>query len=216
MKKIAIVGNGRSLKGFDLTKISKAGLDSFGMNAAYRYWRRIDWWPTYFACYDFVVIDSHLEEFKKLITDPEIPIEKFFFRHQIVEHPKCVAVSNEEIGKIITTGTGVCRTAIKMGYDTLFLLGIDCNYVETIPESKQTENNVLEVQQTPKHNPNYFFDDYQQKGDVYNVPNCEKIHMEAWSELAEDCNKLGVDIINCNPKSNVKCFKFQDVGQFTI
>lgn len=214
MKKIVILGNGRSLKGFDLTRISKVHLDSFGMNAAYRYWRMIDWWPTYFACYDLVVIDSHLEEFKKLVKDPKVPIKKFFFRSQIVEHQKCVAVSNEEMGeKIITTGTGVCRTAIKMGYDTLFLLGIDCNYVEIIPEAKKTQGRFLEIQKTPEYNPNYFFDDYQQKGDMYNVPRCDEIHLTAWSVLAEDCKKSGVDIINCNPNSKVKCFRFDDIDK---
>jgi hypothetical protein len=35
MKKIVILGNGSSLRGFDFTRISRSGIDSFGMNATY-------------------------------------------------------------------------------------------------------------------------------------------------------------------------------------
>ncbi len=39
-----VMGNGPSLKGFDFTRLN--GVTTLGMNAAYRYWDQIGWYPT--------------------------------------------------------------------------------------------------------------------------------------------------------------------------
>ena len=32
-------------------------------------------------------------------------------------------------------------------------------------------------------NPNYFFDDYQRKGDIYNIPNTDRVHLKSWEDI---------------------------------
>ncbi len=217
---IAIIGNGSSLRGFDLTRISKAGFHSFGMNAAYRHWREIDWWPTYFACYDIVVTNSHKESFKKLIHDPNMPIKNYFFRLEFqsqLQHQKCHFVDGPQFEQRITTGTLACRTAICLGYKKLFLLGIDVNYVEILPEAVVLdEKQTLKMKKTPEHNPNYFFEGYQQEGDIYNLPRGNDVHYAAWNNLAESVKDTDIEIINCNPKSNIKLFPFMPFNEVLL
>ena len=42
-----VLGNGPSLRGFDFGRLSR--FDVFGMNAAYRYWYEIGWFPQYYV-----------------------------------------------------------------------------------------------------------------------------------------------------------------------
>ena len=57
------------------------------------------------------------------------------------------------------------------------------NYVEMIPECEELEDSTLIIKETPKENPNYFIDDYQQAGDIYNKPNCNRVHKQSWEDL---------------------------------
>ena len=66
-KKCVVIGNGPSLRGFDLTRL--ANIDTVGMNAAYRHWERIGWYPTHYACLDDEMIDTHHAEIARLIDE---------------------------------------------------------------------------------------------------------------------------------------------------
>ncbi len=66
-KKCVVIGNGPSLRGFDLTRLSN--IDTIGMNAAYRHWERIGWYPTHYACLDDEMIDTHHVEIARLIDE---------------------------------------------------------------------------------------------------------------------------------------------------
>ena len=64
---LIVMGNGPSLADVDFNMLD--GYDTFGLNSAYRAYRRLDWWPTYHGCFDYRVTDSHKEEFIKLIEE---------------------------------------------------------------------------------------------------------------------------------------------------
>ena len=49
---LVVLGNGPSLEGFDFARLRP--FDVIGMNAAYRYWDEIGWYPTYYICLDTV------------------------------------------------------------------------------------------------------------------------------------------------------------------
>ena len=66
-QKCVVIGNGPSLRGFDLTRLSS--IDTIGMNAAYRHWERIGWYPTHYACLDDEMIDTHHVEIARLIDE---------------------------------------------------------------------------------------------------------------------------------------------------
>src|SRR3546814_11883243 len=71
----------------------------------------------------------------------------------------------------ITTGSFSLLFAIFLGYRDVFLMGVDLDYVEKLPEAELKGGRVLEIKSDPEDNPNYFFEDYQQAGDRYNHPN---------------------------------------------
>ena len=54
---VVVLGNGPSLKGFNFLCLSN--VDSIGMNAAYRHWERINWYPTHYVCLDDQLIETH-------------------------------------------------------------------------------------------------------------------------------------------------------------
>ena len=63
MKNIIIMGNGPSLKNFNFELLKNKNV--LGMNAAYRYWEKINWFPNYYACLDPIVALSHYSKIKE-------------------------------------------------------------------------------------------------------------------------------------------------------
>jgi hypothetical protein len=70
IKNLVIIGNGPSLKGFDFQNFD--GLKTLGMNAAYRYWQRINWYPTYYCCLDDRLLETHHRQIYELLTTEKV------------------------------------------------------------------------------------------------------------------------------------------------
>ena len=68
--KIIVLGNGPSLKGTDFLEFNH--VDSIGMNAAYRFWEKIDWYPTHYICLDDQLIETHADAIYNLITTNKV------------------------------------------------------------------------------------------------------------------------------------------------
>lgn len=214
--RLAIIGNGPSLRGFDFDRLS--GIETLGMNAAFRYWDRIDWRPTHYACLDDALIDTHKEDIRRLIDEGRI--RTFFLSGRILEfQPDLAGHSNvrfldtyvpywhetrgskyglERVDSpafrtawpnLLTTGAYSLRYAAELGYTQLVLMGIDLDY-QPLPEAAETEGLRLVVTETPQENPNYFFDDYQRAGDEFHVPNPEshdqELHVAAFEAVRDD------------------------------
>lgn len=195
---IFVIGNGPSLKGFDFRRLD--GFDTLGMNAAYRHWDRIGWYPTYYCCLDDQLIQTHHAEIKRLIVEklvrgafvhgsffdlhPECASDErfwssdqfhpYWFRHRGAaagfRFIESDAFKTSDTSKV-TTGAYAVRFCSYLGYQTIALLGIDLRYVELLPEAEKGDGIALRMKETPTQNPNYFFDDYQRAGDRYNIPN---------------------------------------------
>lgn len=224
---LLIVGNGPSLKGFDFDRLRN--FDCLGMNAAYRYWHEIGWYPRYYACLDTVVGLSHKDEIAELIRSADkYGIEYFFLRPNLVEalpgglgaSPSVIVFDYmcvHRLGELpsgITTGSHSAVIAALLGYGRLALLGIDCNYVAEVQGSKRAEGYVLEMAETPKENPNYFFAGYQAAGDKYNLPNpSPDLHVRSWRTVAPFLKENGMKIWNCSPISRVDAFPFRDFDE---
>jgi hypothetical protein len=236
--RLFVIGNGPSLRNFKFEDLSTYGFDTIGMNAAYRYWDTINWYPTYYSCLDTAVIESHQKQIRRLIKEERI--KKFFLLKQIAKHDpllldnkniyffedlvkgpftdKNIAFKSCSPGKV-TTGSYATRFGMYLGYKEIYLLGIDCRYVEIIKQARKVETIKLEIVATPKFNPNYFFNDYQQKGDIYNIPNPHvhrgNLHCQVFEIIKKDIilNKLGCKVYNCNPESilyDKDVFKFKN------
>jgi hypothetical protein len=187
------------------------------MNNAYRYWYQIGWYPTYYMCLDTVVTESHEKDIERLIRESgNNGIQLFLVRKTLVKRfphlghdPKVIVfddyLESKYFARInLTTGSFAPLFGAMLGYRNVYLLGIDLNYIQQIPEAKQINSHVLEIAQTPHHNPNYFFDDYQRKGDRYNIPDSlPDLHYQSWVHVKYRLDELGVDVLNGNPQSRI-------------
>ncbi len=222
---VILLGNGPSLKGFDFGRLK--GFDVIGMNAAYRYWETINWYPRYYICLDTVVGLSHKDEIARLIRESDQNGIRYFILLQnlvdclpsLKDHPRVLVFdklkqcSSILLNRLITTGSHAALMCAVFGYTRIYLLGIDCNYVEFIPEARKVRGTVLEMVDMPKENPNYFFNDYQQKGDCYNIPNPDTVpnfHLNCWRAAGKKLAKAGVVVVNANRQSKVDAFPFCD------
>tara|TARA_Y100001937_G_scaffold126038_1_gene194293 strand:- start:1892 stop:2575 length:684 start_codon:yes stop_codon:yes gene_type:complete len=219
------MGNGPSLKLVDLASLN--GYSTFGLNAAYRMYRKINWWPTYHGCFDYIVCESHRKEFQSLINDPSNGVKKFFFIKDFDPSPRFQKVTlsggffpqaplSQTLDSFAhfhdrgNSGSNACQAAVCMGYRKIILLGVDCNYREVIPEAEvYADKGVkrLVVKEEVSSNPNYWFDDYQQIGDRYNIPNAHVFQKPGWENLAVKCNENGIDVVNCSEGSKLDCFR---------
>ena len=218
-KTIVIMGNGPSLADVDFALLD--GYDTFGLNSAYRAYYRMDWWPTYHGCFDYRVTDNHEKSFVDLINTKKI--KKHFYIRNISNNNNFQFVNLLSFGTTDrmnssvkdfanfhdngNSGANACSVAVCLGYEKIVLLGVDCNYVEFIDGCKKDGPGGLVMEKTPDKNPNYWFDDYQQKGDEYNVPAGLSFHMPTWNKFAYRAAHAGVEVVNCSPISNLKCFK---------
>ena len=66
---IFVLGNGASLKNFDLKSLGTDRI-TIGCCLAYREWERIDWYPTFYVNVDNVVLKHQEKDIRKLIEDP--------------------------------------------------------------------------------------------------------------------------------------------------
>jgi hypothetical protein len=219
-KILIIMGNGPSLKDVNFDKIKK--YDCFGMNSAYRKYKELNFYPKYFGCFDYLVCRHHSDNFSKLIENTSI--EKFFFVNpsyfsdEIKKNKKFgyLNFNDKYENKLPTfdtfydlgcTGANCSQIGILLGYTKIILIGCDANYVNFVENSKKTKDGRLIIEKTPDKNPNYWFDDYQQTNDVYNIPNVNIYHIPAWNRLKDLADKLNIDIVNCSPVSKIECFR---------
>ncbi len=214
LRQAILLGNGPSLAQLDLAR-DLSELDSFGMNAAYRFWRQIDWYPTYYACLDTVVGESHLEAISELVEDSDRNgIQRFLLRENVHrritrhERAECyeALVQSGALPRLadVTTGSHTLLWARHLGYQTLLLAGVDLNYVEHV-EGAVRDEGVLRIE-AAADNPNYFFKGYQQPGDRYNVPNPRPdLHLTSWANAAARLAYPSI-VVNLNEHSALDLF----------
>lgn len=236
-----LLGNGPSLGDVDLHSLKKHS--TFGLNAAYRAYEKMNFSPKYFGCFDALVCGYHSDEFKRLIRESDI--EKFFFinynekKEDIFTEPDILAsekftnikfrertVAEKDMDDIlsvcfdpfydmVTSGTNSIQSALLMGYRKIILLGCDANYTEIVDGAKQetTNKNRIVMEKTPDQNPNYWFADYQQSGDRFNLPNLQGCQLPSWDRLHTTLSTLHInaEVINCSPISQIDVFKKMDL-----
>ena len=218
---------------------------SFGLNAAYRAYERYNFYPTYFGCFDYIVNDSHKTNFENLVLSNN-PIQEFFFignkkqkqniysenvrkndkftkLNFIERSPEEKNVNNilaydfDNFTDMLTSGTNSVQVGILKGYKEIILLGCDCNYTEVIEKAEVVNNaGKIVMSDKPITNPNYWFDDYQIKGDEFNIPNTNGCQLPAWDRLYSTMKELNINvkIVNVNDNSAIQCFEKQTIDDF--
>jgi hypothetical protein len=232
--KLVIIGNGPSLKGFEFRDL--INVDTVGMNAAYRYWDQIDWYPTFYVCMDDKVTYTHHKNIKKLIDVGRI--KKFFLTRFMLDfYPELITDSriyfleqfNEKHRELaikyglnsidnmffkssspnkFTTGSHAVRFGCYLGYKEIVIIGVDLEYKPAKEGIVNDSGIELRVTKKIDDNPNYFFDGYQDVGDVFNIPNpahLGDLHLDVFAILARDAKQYlwPVTINNANKKSKL-------------
>ena len=239
---LIVLGNGPSLKKeyFDFIKLYD--IDTFGLNAAYRFFKEINWYPTYFGCFDYSLTYSHKSNWTEMILDKNIPIKKYFlldipsnesyirniypdqgilyFNEEVQKNIKYVGRPHNQDGilwpeygtlknKLSCTGVNAIRTGIELGYKNIIMIGHDANYKppEFFKSVNKEDKHVYKFNKMPNSNPNYFLDNYQQKGDIYCHPGNVLPVWTRFSNLVDDYNNLVSDKVNIYNCSNISAIK---------
>ena len=223
-KTLILMGNGPSLADVDFADLE--GYDTFGLNSAYRAYERLNWYPTYHGCFDYRVTDNHKESFINLIENS--PIKKCFYIRDLSKAKTFQYVNLLEYGTTNkwnsspndfdnfhdngNSGANASSVASCLGYEKIILLGVDCNYVEFV-EGSEKDGTALRMKETPEENPNYWFDDYQQAGDEYNVPRGLGFHKPTWNMFAYRAAHANIEVVNASPISTLRCFRFSTLEE---
>jgi len=219
-KQCIVFGNGKSLEGYDFTKINRDKYDIVGTGMAFRHWRRIKWYPNIYVNVDVVVCqnpdvikfiqqnkcDMYILSKSILALAPDIKSQGNVL---FIEDLKNMHDSAFKLIRNWCSGS-IAVISVLNTYEHIHLLGIDCDYVEYIVECEKLSDGTLSITKTPETNPNYFFNDYQRKGDRYNVPNGKRVHMQSWKELKYIIEYLNnmyperyINITNYNDKKSI-------------
>jgi len=239
---ILLIGNGPSTKelvefGFENLP---SNLDTFGMGAAYRFFDETNWWPTYHAWCDMKVVHSHRQELKRIAEDPSVALEKLYVSLPLSSAPRLECVPHSSTGdfcfrKAIELGyrniyfIGVegnyveeipeSRPLTDSEYKSLGFSAAFEKFSEGMADRDAAESLFKKylriITETPDRNPNYFFDHYQRKGDVYSLPRTHT-HISGWEKAAKLARDSGVVAFNMSMTSNIQDFpKLPFVGALT-
>ena len=129
-KNLLIIGNGPSTKSLigRFAELDK-NFDTFGLSLAFRYYSKINWWPTYYSLADSKVLLAQKNEIENNLKNSPLSKDKIFFSYKLpnLEH---------EVIPHSQTGTFAIKKGIELGYKNIFLIGIEASYKEKISESK--------------------------------------------------------------------------------
>jgi len=220
-KSIVIMCNGKSVQDIDFSLLD--GVDTFGLNHAYKYYFRNNWWPTYHGSYDRLNNRVKRSVFSKMTTG-ENPIKRFFYISDLSTSDRFTHINLNErsVGWNDTeenfrnfhafgnSGTNACSTAVCMGYNNIILVGADCTQVEQY-DGVVRAGSLYKMTKTPKDNPNYWFNYYFEEGDIFNPPNKEKFHTPWWAVFAKMAAENDIRVVNCSPITTLDCFEKTDL-----
>lgn len=171
----------------------------------------------YFVNYHFGRKEGIFKE-DEILNHPKFQKLNFQYRHlEKEQNPsfdenKYIPRKFERFMDMGNSGANAAQVGMLLGYNKIILLGCDCNYVELVDGAKVLEdpnsNKRLVMEKTPEKNPNYWFDDYQQKGDIFNLPQRSTWQQGGWKYLYEVAKRVGVDIVNCSRISEIPYFRF--------
>ena len=90
-------------------------------------------------------------------------------------------------------------------------MGCDCNYIESWWCSPLWTLSIIDLKwPSINNNPNYWFSDYQKKGDRFNLPGASTFQMGSWANIQKYCPS-DVEIINNSTISKIPYFTKKNI-----
>lgn len=222
-KSILLIGNGPSTKelveyGFDSIP---EHIDTFGMGLSYKFYGKINWWPTYYVCADQNVVKNHEAHLRSVVLDEGVGVKRFFFPIELANTDRLEVIPHN------STGDFAFRKAIELGYEQIFIIGIDLDYKPLNEATRLTRsefdelgvkmdydtNAIYRIRRPVHDNPNYFFPDYQDVGDIYSEPRGRSWHLLNWQRALEFSQERQIPVRNLGSTSKLDLFHKVSLGE---
>lgn len=149
-EKCFVIGNGPSLSAADLQVLHEHNLVTFGCNRVYNIFDQTDWRPTYYASEDIIILRDIQREVEKIDSKEKfIPVNlkwyeginvsnaTYFYMDYNSELRDTFGLSLDIPHGIRCKGTVTItciQLAIYMGFEEIYLIGVDHNYSKIINE----------------------------------------------------------------------------------
>lgn len=216
-KRCFIIGNGPSLTAADLDMLK--GEYTFASNRIFKIFDQTEWRPTYYFCVDDKVmreIESELNSYDLghmflaygtcTIHEATNKLSLIYGKSLAFDvnqntYNKTTTYISEDVSDHSCDGTTVTfhaiQMAIYMGFDEIYLLGVDCNYARTADASGKisVDNSVVD-----------YFDKKRYNGNIA-VP---LSHQYAYMIAREYCDNHGITICNATRGGKLEVFKRVD------
>jgi len=223
-KSCFVLGNGKSLNNYDLNRLVGG---RFTMCFNRFYLADVAWHPTFYTVADEGIIQDYGEEITEYIK--HIPYPMFPHTHP-TKHNFRDSVSGEDIFWYRLTWGGLYLNSVNptcglnatvanvgiqllywLGFKTIYLLGIDMDYV--IPEDvwHVDDRDLISTGDDPNH----FDVNYFGAGHRFHVPKTT-VMLEKLGELSRQLKAKGVRLVNLNPDSRFTDCEFGDYDSVTL
>jgi hypothetical protein len=223
MKKLLVICNGPSTKNLDWNFLNKNKdkIDTFCVNNIYRKFKDLNFYT--------IAGKFHEQNFQKMVNDKTNKIKQFYFLNNIKLTDKTNRVKTITIKKTkekyistnlnmfndwLNSGVNALQIGCMLGYKEIYIIGVDGYKVEKLKETINCSSNTLKILKTPNKNPNYFLDDYQQEGDIYQKINQNTNHKPGWEIAGKITKENNIKVYNMGNRDYIKCFEFIDLNSF--
>ncbi len=209
-KRCFIIGNGPSLRVEDLDMLNRNGEICFATNMIYKVLSKTEWRPQYYVVSDMAVLKKYGDQIKQLqlpclfIGNRRTGFWEGFEnpRYHAFNDFRCLDMDipyfSEDITRCIYsyyTVTYTClQIAIYMGFEEIYLLGVDANY-----SGYASDDN------------NHFIKDYYDSGDKQRIPVELEKHFRAYQVAKNWAEKHDIKIFNATRGGGLEVFERVDI-----
>lgn len=208
-KSCVVIGNGPSLRIEDLTKLHDLNIDTFACNRIHLVFPKTSWRPTYYFMSDEKLLESDrgvLEDAPNTICFyPEKAKDKVAegnFYHCLLYHFGNEGKFSTDAAQGVYAGgsvtTEMLQFAYYMGYNKIYMIGVDFSYNTTNKNDDKTY--------TYSGEKNYFIEGYMKQGEVADMPNV-KANLLAFNAAREEVEKNGRAIMNATRGGKLEVFE---------
>lgn len=216
-KRCFVIGNGPSLKHIDLAFLKAE--TTFATNGFFLMMPELSWTPTFYVVEDHLVAEDRAAELNRLrgpiklfpaslsyvLDDSEDTI--FFDHRPRKKYPDGFDFSFDADINTYAGGT-VTFTCIQLaaylGFEEIYLIGVDANYSIPQDASLSGSGRVKEIDMQ-SDDPNHFHPDYFGKGKRWHQPNVN-VMLGAYAEAKRACDARGVKIFNATSGGRLEVF----------
>lgn len=209
---ILVVGGGPSSRLFYArTDHLSPEILTFATGMSIKYFGELNFFPDFWAMTDAKVLWSNFDQIEKLVRSLPTSTKVFLpIEGRRSEIPNVNWVSH------CSTGRFAIDQSVNEGASKIFLIGLEGSYVEQISVAREWSEeevlqanlplggSILQTQDSPLFNPNYWSDTYQSVNMIYSKPLSDS-HRRGISRSIYEAHQEGTEVINLSPISFIKC-----------